>query len=693
VSSPAPFPASKAIEEKLARLGITDELDLVMHLPLRYEDQTHLYPISDVPPGKIVQIEGVISHSEIVYRPRRQLVCQVEDDSGTLFMRFLNFYGSQVKAYSTGTRVRVLGEARRGFFGTEMIHPKCRVVREHEPLADALTPVYPTTSGLSSEMIRKLIHSVLGRAPDGGGQQGFLAETLPDAVLKQLGLPGFRNSLFFLHHPSPDTPAALLEQRNHPAWRRVKFDELVAQQLSMRLHYRRRRSGSAPVLAGRNKLTCALLESLPFELTGGQKKAVSEISRDLEAAYPMQRLLQGDVGSGKTIVAALAVLQAIENNYQAVLMAPTEILAEQHYRKLSVWLAPLLAPLGVTIAWLSGKQKKKQREIMLAGIAEGSAMLAIGTHALFQEQVEFNRLGLVIIDEQHRFGVHQRLLLRKKGGATAEMPHQLMMSATPIPRTLSMSYYADLDVSVIDELPPGRAPVVTKLLADTRREEVIARIQDICGTGRQVYWVCPLIEESEALQLKTALETKERLNLTLPELKIGLVHGRLPPQEKSAVMESFARGEIQLLVATTVIEVGVDVPSASLMVIEHAERMGLAQLHQLRGRIGRGGMGGTCILLYQKPLSATAQERLKIIFEHTDGFEIARHDLRLRGPGEFLGARQSGVPMLRFADLEQDMDLLDAARGVAEELLCNYPDWAKRHLERWLGRKSEYLQV
>jgi ATP-dependent DNA helicase RecG len=407
----------------------------------------------------------------------------------------------------------------------------------------------------------------------------------------------------------------------------------------------------------------------------------------------MQRLLQGDVGSGKTVVAALAMLQAIENGYQAALMAPTEILAEQHYRKLSTWLFPILEPLGMTIDWLTGQQKKSQRESALARMAAGSAVLAIGTHALFQEQVSFDRLGLVIIDEQHRFGVHQRLSLRKKGAGPLETPHQLMMSATPIPRTLSMSYYADLDVSVIDGLPPGRTQVITKLIANTRRDEIVSRIRDACRTGKQAYWVCPLIEDSEALQLKTALETQETLSLTFPDLKIGLVHGRLPPQEKSAVMEAFARGGIHLLVATTVIEVGVDVPNASLMVIEHAERMGLAQLHQLRGRIGRGEAGGICILMYQEPLSAAGRERLKIIFEHSDGFEIARHDLRVRGPGEFLGARQSGVPMLRFADLEQDADLLDAAHAVADDLLCNYPDAAQRHLERWLGRKSEYLQV
>ena len=677
--------ASKVIQEKLARLGIADEFDLMLHLPLRYEDETHLYPINDVPENKTVQVEGVIIHNEVMYRPRRQLVCQVEDGSGILFMRFLNFYGSQVKAYSIGARVRLLGEVRPGFFGAEMVHPKCRIVRECEPLADALTPVYPTTAGLSSETIRKLIRRTL----DSGDHPVHLSEILPDKLLKHYRLPNFRDSIFFLHQPLPDASAALLQERTHPAWRRIKFDELLAQQLSMRLHYRQRRSRGAPALPRKNRLTEALLESLPFQLTSSQKKASAEISRDLAAAHPMQRLLQGDVGSGKTVVAALAVLQAIENNYQAALMAPTEILAEQHYQKLSSWLAPL----GVTIARLSGNQKKKQREIMLANIAEGSAMLAIGTHALFQEQVEFARLGLAVIDEQHRFGVHQRLALRMKGAKTGSAPHQLMMSATPIPRTLSMSYYADLDVSVIDELPPGRIQVLTKLVADTRRDEVTARIREACHDGKQAYWVCPLIEESESLQLKTALETHETLSLTFPDLKIGLVHGRLPPQEKSAVMESFKQGEIQLLVATTVIEVGVDVPNASLMVIEHAERMGLSQLHQLRGRVGRGAEASICIMLYQKPLSATAQERLKIIFEHTDGFEIARQDLRLRGPGEFLGARQSGVPMLRFADLERDGDLLDAARTAAEELLRDHPEAATHHLQRWLGDESEYLRV
>ncbi len=687
-STAAPVSAGsvgKATQEKLARLGIANEFDLVLHLPLRYEDETHLYPITAAPADRTVQVEGVIIHSAVMYRPRRQLVCQVEDGSGILFMRFLNFYGSQVKAYSVGTRVRLLGEVRPGFFGAEMVHPKCRVVSVGTPLADALTPVYPTTAGLSQEAIRKLIRQALARSDHAGS----LAETLSVEIIKHYQLHDFRDSVMFLHQPPPDASAILLQERTHPAWRRIKFDELLAQQLSMRLNYQQRRSRSAPALPDKNGLSSALLQLLSFKLTNAQKKVLAEISRDLAAVHPMQRLLQGDVGSGKTVVAALAALQAIENGYQAAIMAPTEILAEQHYQKLSGWLVPL----GITIAWLSGSQKKKQRQAALADIAAGGAMLAIGTHALFQEQVEFGRLGLAIIDEQHRFGVHQRLALRMKGAKAGAVPHQLMMSATPIPRTLAMSYYADLDVSVIDELPPGRTQVVTKLVADIRRDEVIVRVRESCQAGKQAYWVCPLIEESEVLQLKTALETYATLTLTFPDLKIGLVHGRLPPQEKSAVMAAFKQGEIQLLVATTVIEVGVDVPNASLMVIEHAERMGLSQMHQLRGRVGRGAEASVCILLYQKPLSATARERLRIIFEHTDGFEIARQDLHLRGPGEFLGARQSGVPMLRFADLELDTDLLAAARTAAEEILRNHPAAAQRHLQRWLGEKSEYLRA
>jgi len=676
---------SANVQEKLSRLGIHNELDLILHLPIRYEDETHLFPISDAPPGQMVQVEGVIIHNEVVIRPRRQLVCQIEDSSGILVMRFLNFYGSQIKTYAVGKRVRLLGEIRTGFFGAEMVHPKCRIVRESESLAESMTPVYPTTAGLTQKILGKLIGQVLQDAQ----KTQALTETLPEKIIKKYRLAGLQESVMCLHNPPPDVSVAALQARTHPAWRRIKFDELLAQQLSMRLHYRQRRSHSAPVLVQKNKLAKLLLKQLAFELTAAQIKVSAEISRDLAAAHPMQRLLQGDVGSGKTIVAALAALQAIENGFQAALMAPTEILAEQHFQKLSAWFDPL----GIQVVWLSGSQKKKHKQAVLDDIALGRAQLAVGTHALFQDQVIFHQLGLAIIDEQHRFGVQQRLALRMKGSLSNTVPHQLMMSATPIPRTLSMSYFADLDVSVIDELPQGRAPIVTKLIADNRRDEIIARIQQACQQGKQVYWVCPLIEESETLQLQTAMETYESLSRIFPDLSVGLVHGRLPTQEKTEVMASFKQGEIQLLVATTVIEVGVDVPNASLMVIENAERMGLSQLHQLRGRVGRGSEASICILLFQQPLSEIARKRLKIIFEHTDGFEIARQDLQLRGPGEFLGARQSGVPMLRFADLEQDGELLTAAQATADELLNKYPDLAQRHIERWLGNKTEYLRV
>ncbi|SFE82326.1 ATP-dependent DNA helicase RecG [Nitrosomonas sp. Nm166] len=676
---------SSNVQEKLSRLGIQNKLDLILHLPIRYEDETHLFPINDAPQGQVVQVEGIIIHSEVVTRPRRQFVCQVEDSSGILIMRFLNFYGNQIKTYAVGKRVRLLGEIRRGFFGTEMVHPKCRIVHEGELLADTMTPIYPTTAGLTQKILGKLIRKVLQDVH----HVQVLVETLPDKIITKYRLAGFQDSIMCLHNPPPDVSVEALQARTHPAWRRIKFDELLAQQLSMRLHYRQRRSRCAPVLAKKNQSTNQFIEQLAFKLTAAQTKVSAEISRDLAAPYPMQRLLQGDVGSGKTIVAALAALQAIENGFQVAIMAPTEILAEQHFHKLSSWFDPL----GIRVVWLSGSQKKKHKQAILDEIALGTAQLAVGTHALFQDQVLFHQLGLAIIDEQHRFGVHQRLALRMKGSQSDFVPHQLMMSATPIPRTLSMSYFADLDVSILDELPPGRAPIVTKLIADCRRDEIITRIQQACQQGKQVYWVCPLIEESETLQLQTAIETHESLSKIFPDLSIGLVHGRLPTQEKTEVMMCFKQGDIQLLVATTVIEVGVDVPNASLMVIENAERMGLSQLHQLRGRVGRGSEASICILMFQQPLSEIARKRLKIIFEHTDGFEIARQDLQLRGPGEFLGARQSGVPMLRFADLEQDDELLTAVQAAADEILNDYPELAQRHIERWLGDKTEYLRV
>ena len=675
--------ATPAVQEKLARIGIRQLSDLVTHLPLRYEDETRIVSIHDALSGETVQVEGTVVETQIKFRPGRQLICEIDDGSGRLMMRFFNFYPSQKAALAPGAKVRVMGEIRQGFFGAEMVHPRFRIVRTEVPLPQALTPVYPTTAGLGQEVLRKLAARALVEAD--------LADALPQPVIKKLKLLPLDEAIRVLHNPAPDADAQALLDGTHPAWRRVKFDELLAQQLSMRLHHERRNRVRAHPLLQHSNMSRTLLASLPFKLTRGQNRVLTEIRTDLTRPHPMQRLLQGDVGSGKTIVAALAALQAIESGYQAAVMAPTEILAEQHYRKFTAWLEPL----GVQVEWLVGSLKKKEREKALANIASGKAALAIGTHALFQDEVIFSKLGLAIVDEQHRFGVHQRLALRQKGsrGDRQLQPHQLMMSATPIPRTLAMSYYADLDVSVIDELPPGRTPVLTKLLSDTRRNEVIKRVRDACMDGSQAYWVCPLIEESEALQLQTAIDTYQGLLATFPELKIGLVHGRLPNQEKANVMAAFQANAIQLLVATTVIEVGVDVPNASLMVIEHAERMGLSQLHQLRGRVGRGSQSSVCILLYQNPLSQNARERLRIIFENTDGFEIARHDLRLRGPGELLGARQSGVPMLRFADLENDVDLLEAARALAPQMLRDHPANAELHLQRWLGGRQELLKV
>jgi ATP-dependent DNA helicase RecG len=694
---------------KLAKLGIHHRTDLLLHLPLRYEDETHLAPIATVQPGMNVQVQGVIAHREVVFRPRRTLVCRLQDGGGELYLRFLNFYPSQQKQLAEGRQIRAVGEVRMGYYGLEMVHPKCRAVDDDTPLRQSLTPVYPTTAGLSQAVLRKLIANALDTLP--------LDDTLPDALLRRMKLAAFADSVRLLHNPPPDISVASLEQRSHAAWRRIKFDELLAQQLSMRVHHRERSKRTAPKLAPQHRLTAQLMKDLPFALTNAQQKVYAEISRDLAQPHPMQRLLLGDVGSGKTVVAALAALQAIESGYQAALMAPTEILAEQHFLKLRDWFAPL----GIAPVWLSGSLKKKEKQAAAERIASGETLLAIGTHALFQEQVSFHRLGLAIVDEQHKFGVQQRLALRNKGKSSQSVrgepvepqlpqddalrqaqgerpinvhePHQLMMSATPIPRTLAMSYYADLDVSVIDELPPGRTPVVTKLVSDTRRDEVFARVRTSCLEGRQAYWVCPLIDESEALQLQTVLETFQLLTQTFPELRIGLVHGKLDNAEKARVMAAFKAGELQLLVATTVIEVGVDVPNASLMVIDHAERMGLAQLHQLRGRVGRGAVQSLCILLYQQPLSELARARLKVVFESNDGFAIAQQDMRLRGPGELLGARQSGVAMLRFADISADEDLLNQARQAVDDLLRDFPEAARGHLQRWMANRHDYLHA
>jgi len=604
-----------------------------------------------------------------------------------LVLRFFHFYPSQRKLFERAAEeklfVRAFGEVRPGWFGAEMAHPRYRLVRAEEPLENALTPIYPTTAGVGQATLRKLVLDALADTQ--------IEDTLSAKMRERYRLADVGESIRLLHQPPPGADVAALVQRSHPAWQRVKFDELLAQQLSMRIAYRARRMRRAEPLRTDGPLLAQFRKKLPFALTKAQARAARDILADLVKPHPMQRLLQGDVGSGKTIVASLGCAAAADSGRQAAVMAPTEILSEQHWRKFSEWLAPL----GTKIAWLHGELSRGERRAALDAVASGEASIAIGTHALFQKGVSFKSLALAIVDEQHRFGVQQRLALGKRA-AGERVPHQLMMSATPIPRTLSMAYYADLDVSVIDEMPPGRKPALTRLASDARRAEVLERIRSACLEGQQAYWVCPVIEgaqpglhEGPASDLRTALETYETLSRELGGLRVGLVHGRLPAQEKAAVMTDFAAGRIQLLVATTVIEVGVDVPNAALMVIEHAERFGLAQLHQLRGRIGRGGQESVCILLYAEPLSPGARARLKVIFENNDGFEIARHDLAQRGPGEVLGERQSGVPLLRFADLEADEPIVRRAREAAEDLLEHDPERATRHVERWLAGRHE----
>ena len=684
-------PPLTAPQKALRKLGLTRDIDLALHLPLRYEDETRIVRLSDARDGDSVQIEGEVTHQEVTFRPRRQLLVSVNDGSDTVVLRFFNFYPSQQKQMAVGSRIRARGELRGGFAGLTMMHPTVRAAGGALPAA--LTPVYPTVAQLSQPYLRKAVQAGLARAD--------LSESLPEAVLNEIGplrLWDLRKALSFLHQPTPDVSLAELEDHSHPAWQRLKAEELLAQQLSQLEARRAREHLRAPVLRGApGGLAEQLLAALPFQLTGAQRRVGEEIAHDLARAQPMHRLLQGDVGSGKTVVAALAACIAIDAGWQCALMAPTEILAEQHFAKLVEWLAPLLAARGQRVAWLTGSQKKKARGEMLALIGSGEAALVVGTHAVIQEQVRFARLGLAIIDEQHRFGVQQRLDLRRKLSEAQQEPHLLMMSATPIPRTLAMSYYADLDVSTLDELPPGRTPVVTKLVAAHRRAEVIERIRAQIAEGRQVYWVCPLIEESEALDLRNATETHAELSQALPGQMIGLLHSRMPTAEKKAVMALFTAGDMPVLVSTTVIEVGVDVPNASLMVIEHAERFGLSQLHQLRGRVGRGAAASACVLLYEAPeggrLGETARARLKAMVETNDGFEIARRDLDIRGPGEFLGARQSGAALLRFADLAEDSALLQWARAAAPRMLAEHPDLAAQHVARWLGSKSDYLKA
>ena len=693
---------TKQAPSTLQKMGLDSPMALALHLPSRYEDETKLVTIEEaLHQGRFssVQTQGVVVRNQVLFRPRRQMVVTIEDETETLNLRFLNFYPSQQKQMAVGVNIRVRGDIREGFQGPEMVHPTVRAVAPDAPLPASLTPVYPASVGVSQTIIRKAVTQAL-RDPS---LQDSLAEFLPKKLMAELlpshDWPNLQAAITYLHQPPADANTQSLLERTHPAWRRVQFEELLAQQISLKRAHAIRRERHAPSFEknkseekNKNKklsLEEGLLKVLPFQLTSAQERVWSEISNDLSKSFPMNRLLQGDVGSGKTVVAALAAARVMDRGYQAAIMAPTEILAEQHYLKMKEWFGPL----GVQIAWLSGSLKAKDKKLAQETIESGQAQLIVGTHALIQESVSFAKLGLAVIDEQHRFGVRQRLEIQQRVGSELFYCHQLMMSATPIPRTLAMTYYADLDVSVIDELPPGRKPIVTKVVKASRRDEVISGLQSWLSKGLQAYWVCPLIEESEALQLQTAGESLEQLTQALPDFKVGLVHGRLKAEEKAAVMAAFKANEIQLLVATTVIEVGVDVPNAALMVIEHAERFGYAQIHQLRGRVGRGSADSVCILMYAEPLSMAAKERLQTLRETSDGFVIAERDLSLRGPGELLGAKQSGDAMLRFVDLQRDAWLIELAQQAADRLLAGHADLVERHLERWLGSRAEFLKA
>jgi ATP-dependent DNA helicase RecG len=673
------------LADKLKRLGLQTVQDVLFHLPLRYQDRTRLLRMGSLRPGMEAAVEGEIELADVVYRGRRSLICRVSDGSGHLHLRFFYFNAIQQQNLARGRRLRLFGEVRFGPVGLEMIHPEYEFIdgAQAPPAEENLTPVYPATTGVHQLSLRKLARQALEKHLD------KIHEWLPPTVLQELQLPTLTEALALVHQPPPHTPVELLAEGKHPAVLRLSFEELLAHHLSLRRLRARVQTEQAPPVAGTGELMQRLLARLPFQLTRAQQRVLGEILQDLQQSHPMQRLVQGDVGSGKTIVAACAGLGVIESGLQVAVMAPTELLADQHLRNFSGWIEPL----GLTVVGLSGKLNSRARQDALEKIGSGRADIIIGTQALFQEGVEFADLGLIVVDEQHRFGVHQRLALREKGRVGLRRPHQLIMTATPIPRTLAQSLYADLDVSVIDELPPGRKPIETVALPSARRADVVSRIRDACTAGRQAYWVCPLIEESETLELETATDTAQALREALPDLSIALIHGRMKPPEKEKIMAAFKRGEVHLLVATTVIEVGVDVPNASLMVIENAERLGLSQLHQLRGRVGRGAAESHCVLLYQPPLSEMARARLAALRETSDGFEIARRDLEMRGPGEMLGTRQAGMPQFHIADLLRDRALLARVQSVAEQIMKEYPERVEPIVRRWLGRGEEYGSV
>ena len=676
-----------ALADKLSKIGINNLQDLLFHLPLRYQDRTRITPISSLQFGMDAVIEGQVVAVDVVMGRRRSLVCKLRDGTGLITLRFFHFSAAQKNSLKMGATVRCFGEPRRGAYGLELYHPEYKVLSDSKPvpIEDTLTPIYPATEGLTQVRLRGLCQQALRFL----NSSDALQEWLPESLRAPYHLWSLTDAVRFLHHPPPDADVFQIMEGLHPAQKRLAFEELLAHHLSLQqIRQRVRRQQGLP-LHGDGTLVDKFLANLPFEPTGAQKRVVSEVHKDLSSEAPMLRLVQGDVGSGKTVVAALAALQAIESRSQAALMAPTEILAEQHYNNFHNWLKPL----GITVAWLTGKTKGKKREQQMELIRSGDAQVVVGTHALFQDDVEFRHLSLAIIDEQHRFGVHQRLALREKGRNIGAMPHQLVMTATPIPRTLAMSAYADLDLSVIDELPPGRTPVNTIVIGDDRRPQVIERVRAACLAGRQAYWVCTLIEESEALQCQAAEVTAEELQKALPDLSIGLIHGRMKPAEKAEVMAAFKEGHLHLLVATTVIEVGVDVPNASLMIIENPERLGLAQLHQLRGRVGRGSVASHCVLMYHPPLSQQGKERLQVMRDSSDGFVIAEKDLELRGPGEVLGTRQTGLVQFRVADLERDKLLLEHIKEAAEQLLQEAPFHAQPLIDRWLPHGSKFADA
>ncbi len=675
------------VAERLAKLGITQIQDLLFHLPLRYQDRTRLLPMGSLLSQQEGLVEGTVRLSQIKMGRRRSLLCHIDDGTGALILRFFHFSNSQLSQLVEGTRIRCFGEVRSGPSSLEMVHPEYQLIEADKvvPVDAQLTPIYPTTEGLHQLSFRKLINQAITYL-----DSDSLPELLSDSVrLHPVAHFSLIEALKFVHHPPPDVNVQQLSARQHPTQRRLAYEELLAQQVSMRQVRATMQHHASPVLKGDTTQRQALLKALPFPLTGAQQRVVNEILADISQAIPMQRLVQGDVGSGKTVVAAMAVVEAVSAGYQAVMMAPTELLAEQHLQTFKTWLEPL----GITVGWCAGKQTAVQRREVLAALNTGKIRVAVGTHALFQDEVVFSNLGLVVIDEQHRFGVHQRLALRDKGRGGNRYPHQLVMTATPIPRTLAMTAYADLNVSVIDELPPGRTPVTTVVVPDSRRGDIVERVHIACRDKRQVYWVCTLIEESEHLQCQAAEDAAKALQQALPDLKVTLVHGRMKSAEKESVMQAFKAGDSDLLVATTVIEVGVDVPNASLMIIENAERLGLAQLHQLRGRVGRGTVQSHCVLMYHSPLSKNGQARLSCLRDTNDGFVIAQRDLELRGPGELLGTRQTGLPQFRVANLETDQDLIEVMNDAAEHFLHATPEHVDALINRWFGQKLELGHV